>query len=167
MKENKLVTWCNNHPKTIFITRFILWTTFAAVLPFVFIAWRYDIFTSESKIKLTGWGLIAIIIVIVFLSTLIKYIYKGLQPGIAKQCISGVIKTIIPLLLLYFLVLSVESNIHLFKQALGCVILCEAAAIPLNPFPEWLANRDVEMGKQKATTMSDIFWDRFFKGKDE
>ena len=61
-KKKSFIDWYKEHPKTVFTIRFILWTACAAALPFAFIAWRYDIFTPASKIKLTGWGFIAIII---------------------------------------------------------------------------------------------------------
>ena len=162
-----LLDWCEEHPKTVFSVRLLLWATFSAILPFIFIAWRYGIFTHQSKIKLTGWGIVAIIIALVFILSLLKYIYKGLKPGLFKQCMLGVVSIILPLIVLYLLVNGIEENIHLFKQALGCVILCEAIGIPLNPFPAWLAKREVEDGKQKAEKISDIFWDKFFKRKKD
>lgn len=166
-KKKSLVEWCKEHPKTVFAIRFVLWAACAAVLPFAFIAWRYDIFTTASKIKLTGWGFIAVIILIVFVSTLIKYVYKGLKPGLAKQCVFGFVSIVLPLVILYLLITSIEDSIRLFKQALGCTILCEAAGIPLNPFPAWLAKRAKEDKAKEAETMSDIFWDKFFSKKKD
>lgn len=166
-KKKSFIDWYKEHPKTVFTIRFILWAACAAALPFAFIAWRYDIFTPASKIKLTGWGFIAIIIVIVFVSSLIKYIYKGLKPGLAKQCIFGFVSIVLPLVMLYLLISSIEDSIRLFKQALGCVILCEAVGIPLNPFPEWLAKRQSENEQEKLENMSDVFWDKFFKKKKD
>ena len=162
-----LADWIKEHPKTVFGIRVFLWATFSAILPFAFIAWRYQIFTSVSKLKITSVGLLAIIIAIVFIISLLKYIYKGLKPGFVKQCIFGAIGIILPLLVIYILINAIEDNIHLFKQALGCVILCEAISIPLNPFPAWLAKREVEDGKRKAESMSDILWDKFFKRKKD
>ena len=166
-EKRSLVEWGKDHPKTVFTIRFVFWTIFAVILPFAFIAWRYDIFTVESKIRLTGWGFIAVFIVIVFISTLIKYVYKGLKPGLAKQCIFGFVSIILPLVLLYLLITSIEGNIVLFKQALGCTILCETMAIPLNPYPSWLAKRQLENEKEKVNTMSDVFWENFFKNKKD
>ena len=168
-KEKKsLVEWCEEHPRTVFAIRFVLWAACSAFLPFSFIAWRYDIFATTSKIKLTGWGFIAVIILLVFASTLIKYVYKGLKPGLAKQCVFGFVSIVLPLVILYLLITSIEDSIHLFKQALCCTILCEAVGIPLNPFPAWLAKRAKEDKAKEAETMSDIFWDKFFaKKKDD
>lgn len=166
-EKKSLTEWCKEHPKTVFAIRFVLWAACAAVLPFAFIAWRYDIFTTESKIKLTGWGFIAVIILIVFVSTLIKYIYKGLKPGLAKQCVFGFVSIVLPLVILYLLITSIEDSLRLFKQALGCTILCEAVGIPLNPFPAWLAERAKEDKAKEAKTVSDIFWDKFFSEKKD
>lgn len=169
-KTNKITEWINCHPKTFFTIRFILWVLAAAILPFSFIAWRYEIFTTETKVKLTGWGFIAVIIVLIFVVTLIKYIYKSLKPGLAKQCIFGFTGIIVPLIILYLLIVNIEDSIDLFKQALGCVILCEAVAIPINPFPSWIAKKQEENLNEKINNVSDIFLDKFFsrkKGKDK
>lgn len=159
--------WCEEHPKTVFSIRFVLWCSFAAILPFAFIAWRYDIFTNEPKIQLTGWGFIAVIILVVFVSTLIKYVYSGLKPGLGKQCIFGFVSIILPLVVLLLLINSIEDSINLFKQALGCTIICEAVGIPLNPFPSWIAKRQLENEQNKVERMSDIVLDKFFKKKKD
>lgn len=172
MAENEkkgIIEWVKGHPKTVFFFRVALWAIFSAILPFAFIAWRYQIFTSTSKIQLTGWGFVAVVIIVSFVSTLAKYIYKGLKPGFLKQCLSGFVTKIIPLVLLLLLICSIENNIKMFKQALSCVIICESIGVLLNPFPSWLAKRAEENKIANAETMSDVFWDRFFnkKGKGE
>lgn len=159
--------WYDEHPKTVFAIRFTLWCLCAAVLPFIFIAWRYGIFTSTSSIKLTGWGIIAVIIAIVFIITLIKYLYQGMKFSIWKQIIAGFVSIILPLTIVLLFVTEIENHIGLVKQALICVIMCEIIGIPLNPFPEWLERRRIEQGKEKAETMSEIFWDTFIKKKKD
>lgn len=167
-KEKKTFKeWYNEHPKTVFTIRFILWSLFAAILPFIFIAWRYGIFTSSSAIKLSGWGIIAIIIVTLFIITLLKYLYKGMKFSIWKQIITGFVSIILPLTIVLLLVTEIENHIGLVKQALVCVMICEIVGIPLNPFPEWLERRRIEQGKDKAETMSEVFWDTFFKKKKD
>ena len=166
-KKKSFKEWYNEHPKTVFGIRVALWITFAGILPFSFIAWRYGIFQPESKIKLSGWGIIGIIIVIVVAITLASYIYKGMKQGIVKQCIGGFFKIILPLVILLLFVREIKSNIKLVEQALGCVILCEAVAIPINPFPSWLEKRRIEQGREQAETLSDIFWETFFRKKKD
>lgn len=166
-KKKSLAETIEEHPRTVFWIRFFAWCLFAAVLPFLFIAWRYGIFSKASAIKLSGWGFIAIIIVIVFIITLISYLYKGMKPGLAKQCVTGFVKIILPLTILLLLVVSIEDSIKLFKQALCCVILCEIIGIPLNPLPDWLEKRKKEQHDEKIETVSDVFWDKFFNRKDK
>lgn len=166
-KKKSFAEWYSEHPKTVFAIRFVLWAIFSAILPFIFIAFRYGIFQSNSVIKLTGWGIIGIIIVIIFLITLIKYLYEGLKPGLFKQCVCGIFKIILPLVILLLLVVEIKNHIQLVEQALGCVIVCELVGIPLNPFPDWLEQRRVEQGKEKAETLSEIFWNTFFNKKKD
>ena len=87
--------------------------------------------------------------------------------SIWKQIITGFVSIILPLTIVLLLVTEIENHIGLVKQALVCVIICEIVSIPLNPFPEWLERRRVEQGKEKAETMSEIFWDTFFKKKKD
>ena len=167
-KKNKLVEWIENHPKTIFITRAVLWCIFAGILPFSFIAWRYGLFKGESSLKLSGWGLFAIVLAAVFIISLCKYIYKGMQPGtMAKQCAKGAVSIILPLVVFYLIVWGIEQNITLFKQALGCVILCELVAIPINPFPAWVYKRQIEHKIAANEGMADMFWSNFFRRKND
>lgn len=159
--------WCEEHPKTVFTIRLIAWALFSAILPFIFIVWRYGIFQTNCTIKLTGWGIIGVIIIIVFAITLLKYVYKAMKPGLFRQCVEGVCKILLPLTILLLLVVEIESHISLVKQALGCVIVCEIIGIPLNPFPAYLEKRRIEEGKEQADSLSDIFWDKFFKKKKD
>lgn len=164
---NRFAVWCKEHPKAVFAARFSLWAIFAAALPFAFIAYRYGIFSVKSKIEVSGWGIIAIIIMVVFLLTLVSYLYKGLKPGIVKQCVLGIVKVVVPLIILYLIVTGIEKDISAFKQALCCVMICETVAIPLNPFPAWLEKRKQEQGKEKLETVTDALWDKFFEKKEK
>ena len=166
-KKKSLSEIIEEHPKTVFFVRFVGWCLFSAVLPFLFIAWRYGIFTKNPVIKLTGWGFIGIIIVVVFVITLLSYLYKGMKPGLFKQCVSGFFRIILPLVILLLLVTSIEDSVKLFKQALGCVILCEIIGIPLNPLPAWLEERKKQQQDERVESMSDLFWDKFFNKKDK
>lgn len=161
----KFVEWMEAHPKTVFIIRLILWTTFACVLPCAFIAWRYGIFTKASQLHLSGWGAIAIVIAVVFTIKVIKYFYKGMKPGFLKQCIHGFCSIILPLLILLIVVVAIRDSLDLFIQALGCVIICELIGIPLNPFPAWLEKRKQEDGKEHVESITDIVLDKIFKRK--
>ena len=96
-EKQTLGEWLDEHPKSVFITRAVTWAILAAGLPFAFIAWRYGIFKEQSKIAISGWGVLALVIIIIFVLTLANYIRKGLKPGIFKQCASGFCKVVLPL----------------------------------------------------------------------
>ena len=52
-------------------------------------------------------------------------------------------------------------------QVLGCIILCEIIAIPLNPLPKWAyeAQKNTRIEERKET--ADYIIDSFFKKKKE
>lgn len=117
---------------------FAVWSAFSCVAPVAFIVWRYDLFTKVSRIQFGGWGLVAIIIVAVFVYTVLKYVKQGMVKwSMTKQVIIGIMKVIVPLLTLFFSIKAIQDSIDTFLQALGVVIACEAIAIPLNPLPRW------------------------------
>lgn len=127
----------DSQEKKKFVARAVAWAVFACGLPVAFIGWRYDLFRSAGELQFSGWGMIAIVIVLVFLIVVVKYV-KALftEWSMTKQIISGVLKIILPLGALLALCVGIRSNLDYFIQALSCVIICEAMAIPMNPFPE-------------------------------
>lgn len=126
-----------------FIARAAAWAMFSCVLPVVFIGWRYDLFGKKaSSLSLTGWGMFAIIIITVFVYVVVKYIRAGFPDwSMAKQIISGIIKVLLPIGAILALCAGIRVNMDYFIQALSCVLICEAIAIPINPFPEWVWNK--------------------------
>lgn len=146
--------------KKVFIARVILFCIFGCVLPFVFIAWRFEIFSNGgSHISLTGWGVIGILIVFFFVLYCLKILKNSIPFSMTYQILSGLIKVILPLLLVYLVVNAIEESIHQFKQALFVVIGCESVAIVVNPFPKYMHDKGIE----KAENLMDIF----FKKKKE
>lgn len=134
--------------RNIFITRVVLFSIFACVLPFVFIGWRYDIFRVNNKISprvsLTGWGFLAILIVFFFVRYCMNILKHSIPFSMTHQFLSGIIKIIMPLLLLLFVINALENSIAFFKQALIVTIICEGVAIPLNPFPKFMHDKGIE-----------------------
>ena len=150
--------------KKIFIIRAILWSLFAAVIPFVFIGWRYDLFKKAGSLQLSGWGMIGIIIVFIFIIALVKYIKAGFPEwSMLKQILNGVIKVLLPIGVLLALCMGIKSNIEYFTQALSLVLLSEAIAIPVNPFPKWV----YEKSKGKFESMIDLFANKINNKKEE
>lgn len=145
--------------KKILIIRFILFAIFACILPFVFIAWRYELFTQVSKLSFGGWGLVAVIILLVFciyVSRSIKEVLKAKNGySMTIQVINGLTKVILPLVCVYLIVNAIGENIALFKQTMVVVIVCEIIAIPINPIPKWKSESIKEGQEEKMDTFLD------------
>ena len=137
--------------KRIFITRFIAFALFGAILPFTFIAWRYEIFRAKPM-SLTGWGFIAIIIVAFFVLYVARALKKCFPHTMMAQCIGGFCKVILPLGILLLMVDGIKDNIDAFIQALTITIVCEAIAIPINPLPKYIWEHNIEMSNLKMDT---------------
>lgn len=138
--------------KKVFIARLILFVLFGCVLPFVFIAWRYQIF-GGTRISLTGWGFIAILIVFFFVMYCLKILKNSIPFSITYQVLSGFIKVILPLILVLLVVNALEDSIRQFKQALIVTILCEGIAIVINPLPKYMHDKGIE----KTENLMDTF----------
>ena len=168
-QKSSFIAWIEEHPKSVFWIRFVLWTMFACVLPFSFIVWRFELFHAIAKIQIGGWGLIAIIIVAVFAITVIHYVRIALMAKhtLLGQTLGGFCKVIIPLLAALFILRSVRDNVDLMIQVLGCVTICEAVAIPLNPLPKWAYDMQKDVRAEERKETMDYLLDGFFKRKKE
>lgn len=168
-KKNSLIKFVVEHPKTVFAIRLVLFVLFAVIIPVLFITYRYDLFKPSSGTSLTGWGILVIIIIGVFFLSVIKILQRGLRVKhvFAAQCISGVCKVIIPLLVLFIILKGISSNVDSFLQVLGCTILCEMFAIPINPLPKWVFDQQKELRAEERKNTVDYLVDSFFSKKKE
>lgn len=143
----------------IFWVRAILWSVFACFIPVAFIGWRYDLFKKVGSLQLSGWGLIAIVIIFVFLYVVVKYIRAGFTEwSMTKQIVNGVVKVLLPLGAVLAVAIAVRNNLDVFIQALSCVLMSEVIAIPINPFPEWVWKKT----KGRFGSAVDYMVDRFY-----
>lgn len=169
-KEKKTLSQVmEEHPTATFWSRFAAWALLACVLPFTFIAYRFQLFKTVSKVQIGGWGIFAIIILAVFAIGVFRYIKLALKTKYSFwiQCINGICKIVIPLLALYIILYNIRNNLDLFLQALGCVILCEGAAIPFNPMPKWVYEKQKEVRDEEKKDTVDYFIDQFFSKKNK
>lgn len=168
-KTEKISEWIEEHPQAVFWTRFVSWFLFSCGLPFAFIVWRFQLFQKISKIQIGGWGIIAIIIVAVFIFTVIKYVKLALNAKytMTAQILGGICKIILPLLVALITLYSVRDNVDLMIQVLGCVTICEAIAIPLNPLPKWAYEKQKDVKEEERKETTEYIIDTFFKKKKE
>jgi len=140
--------------RRIFIIKAISWAMLSCILPVLFIGWRYDLFNVNNKLNLSGYGLIAIVIIFVFLITLFKYFKKLylVKWSMLGQIIGGLIKVVLPLLAILLVFNSIKNDIDTAITCLGVVIVLETIALPINPFPKYI----YEKTNGQTTEMLDL-----------
>lgn len=147
-----------------FWIRFVVWTIFACVAPVGFIVWRFELFSKVSAVQFGGWGILAVIIIAVFIISVFRYVSKGMMRwSMTKQVILGVCKVTIPLLALYWILSAISNNITIFLQALAVVIACETVAIPINPLPKWVD----EKTQGQINSPIDYFFQKYDERREE
>jgi hypothetical protein len=94
--------------------------------------------TEQPSIALNGWGIIACIIIGITLMSILKEVVAAFPSySLAKQCFTGIVKTIIPLVMLYLICFFLNGVVSEIMFCLGTLIIFWGIAIPLNPLPKW------------------------------
>ena len=111
---------------------------FALVIPFSAIAYKFELFAfRDAAYSLTGWGILAILILVLFLMRMIKKYTKDLPHSFLKQFIDTVNYVVIPLsfgTLLFWMIQNTNDAVYfvlrisLFSVPIGALI---------NPLPGW------------------------------
>lgn len=127
---------------TIFFSRLFGFLVFAGVLPFLFIAYRFEMF-SGSKAAM-GWGIFGYVILGLCLKYILSEVADAAPWTMWGQCVRGFMRIVVPLLLVYGILVCVKSSIDYLLQATACTLLCECVAIPLNPLPKWRHDFGIE-----------------------
>ena len=125
-----------------FILRVLVWLVFVAVIPIVTIIDKYDM-VKNGTLKYTGWGIIVLAIITVVVMVMLGYYLKTMKWSMTKQVIAGVRNVIIPLGLLFIGAGLIASNIENIRYILIVSIISEAIAIPINPFPQWVYEKNI------------------------
>lgn len=134
----------NKMSKKQFWIRFAAWAALAVGVPLVYIAVEYGIFTNKTGTSLSGWGIIALIFVIIMITLIVRQARAGLPRGsMARQCIDGYM-VLIPLVGAVVLIHQAKSSMQSFERFLVVMVVCEAVAVPVNPMPRWGAENGIE-----------------------
>lgn len=133
---NKKIEKELNKGNGIFITRAII---FALLLisPAVYIFVKYECRNFTSKVALSGWAILGLLLLVVGVFIFFKYLVFGGKWSYWKQVVKGVIKVLIPFALVVGLIM---LSINYLKELLYVVIfsgVCYFSAYLVNPFPEW------------------------------
>lgn len=126
-----------------FTIQLILWLVFSAVIPIIAIANKYD-FVKDGDAKYTGWAIIAGVIAFISIMVALRYVLRLLKWSMTKQIISGVMLVIVPLIFLFILTDLITNNIGNIKYILVVSIISEFIAIPINPFPKMIWEKNIQ-----------------------
>lgn len=132
--------------KKEFWIRFGVWVTLAVIVPIVYVAIAYGLFSpnSSSGVRLSGWGVIAIIFVFIILTFVIQTAKAGLSYGnIFRQCIEGY-TILMWLLAAIILIHNARNSLESFERFLIITFVCEALAVPANPLRKWAEEHNIE-----------------------
>lgn len=126
-----------------FTIQLILWLIFVAVIPIIAIAHKYE-FTKKGTMKFTGAGIIAGVVVFIVVMVGFFYILKLFKWSMIKQIITGIMIVITPLMFLLSLTDLIANNIQNIKYVLIVSIISEFIAIPLNPIPRMIYEKNIK-----------------------
>ena len=126
--------------------RLILYCLFSMIAPCAYLIIRFNLFTTEKKVKIGFWGVVMIAIVFIVSALMMKFYLAGLKTKFSyfKQIVEGLIKFIMPLVILLLIFILIGNNIALLKEALFVIIPCETIAVFINPFPKWCFDNNIE-----------------------
>lgn len=135
----------------IFWARMVGWIIASCVIPIITFSVKFGLFTKNveqtdslgnvvesSSVSLNGWGIISCLVIGFTISKVIKEVIAAYPKYcLAKQCLSGFVKTVLPLAIGFFMCVFLDGVIHHVMFCLGVLAVCQAIAIPLNPLPKW------------------------------
>lgn len=128
--------------KKEFWFKFVLWIVFVAVVPIIAIIDKYDMIKNKP-LKYTGWGIIVISIIAITLLVILGYVLKLMKWSMWKQIVSGIRNVLVPIGVLFVLSGLIANNIENIKYILVVSFISEAIAIPINPFPKWIYEKNI------------------------
>lgn len=130
-----------------FATRLALYVFIGAIIPFAFLAWRFNLFApkpSKESVTIGGWGLIAIVFIAIFFIKMLKAIRKGMIFSAYTKAIDAMTKIFIPLLLAIIIIYFMGSVQEELLQFLVVVFICQIPAAAVNPIPRWAYENKIE-----------------------
>lgn len=159
--NNEVTTQEKKSPKVrIFILRMLGYMTFGLIIPLAFLIWRFGLFQQTSKLNIGGWGIVAIIFASVFFIKLIKQSEDCVDSLFLKQIFRSISKVFIPLLAVTLCVYAVGDFWKELINFLMVLTICEPIAYVLNPFPEYLKEKEKEEQTNTVTKIIGMFWDK-------
>lgn len=135
--------------KKQFWIRLSFYIMFGLILPLIFLFWRFDLFKqTPSATKLSGWGTIAVALVVIFFIKLINAVKKGLKYSQGVQVLNGLTKVTLPLLLIAFCLKFMSGFVNELFQFVIVLCACETVAYMVNPLQLWAMENNLEYNNE-------------------
>lgn len=148
----------------IFIAKLIGYIFLGLVTPIGFLIWRFQLFQQTSKLNIGGWGIVAIIFTAVFLNWLIKQATECIDSTFVQKIFQAIRKVLIPLLTITLCIYAVGEFWKELMVFFIVLTICEPVAYVLNPFPEYLKEKEEEKDDSKQDSKMikfiELFWDK-------
>ena len=143
----------SNKKLLIFWIRLISWITFTSIVPITVFAIKFGLFKKSgynivyddlgnviqtSSKALNGWGILSCFIVGFMIMSIVKEVVKTYTGySFVKQCLTGVVNSLIPLAIAFGLCYYLEGVLDNIQYCLVTLMITKVIAIPLNPLPKW------------------------------
>lgn len=136
--------------RIVFWSRMTGWLGVGVAAPVATFASKFGLFTSQEpvvdalgntvqqgNIALNGWGIVCCFLVGSYIIQMLKEVVAANQGySMTKQVYDGIVK-LIPYIIAYSVCFFLNGVIGHVMFCLAILIVCRAAAIPLNPLPKW------------------------------
>ena len=136
--------------RIVFWSRMSGWLGVGVVAPITTFATKFGLFVKQEPvvdalgnvvqqkgIAMNGWGILCCLLIGSYVMQILKEVVAANQGySLTKQCYDGVMK-LIPLIMAYGVCFFLNGVIGQIMYCLAILIVCRAAAIPLNPLPKW------------------------------
>ena len=153
--------------KTIFAIRLTAFLLFGLIGPVCFIMWRYGIFTGEwTEGSLWGfWTILAAIVLFICARYVLRELTSIFPSSRAVGIFNGLAKVVLPLILVYAALNSLQDTLEQLTQSVLACIGFEAVAVCVNPFPEWVGEHQREKEGRSFAEFAKTFVAEWRKGE--
>lgn len=156
---NDIASWSKTKLRAYWISFNVVYFIASILIPIIIVGCRYEIFKKSSAYRLTGWGIVLIIIIVVVAIKIInKMLNKLPESTLAEQRVKytalGVKSLILPIFVLVVMLMFKKNFDLAFNTCLWCVISFIAGILVDMFFIKYL-DRELDL-RNKAKEQNEI-----------
>lgn len=136
--------------RLVFWGRMVSWLGVGVAAPVTTFAVKFGLFKSTEPVvdelgnvvqqpsfAINGWGIVCCLLIGSYIMQILKEVANANKGySLTKQCYEGLVK-IIPYIIAYGICYFLNGVLSQVMYCLAILIVCKAAATPLNPLPKW------------------------------